>query len=511
MKTDATGGASAIDKANAGLEERLSGRFAVELSRAEDDYPALRLRPRGAAGDGRARSVWPRLVAVPVGIAAILLVAVVGSPLLLPGTAPLAPAAGSGGPALGRDGIPTQIDGQRVYRVTDQAEWQNLSGSFLLGSYAVDAPIPCASPLPSTHPQSSAEADLTPQCGVVELVPLAKDNSEYFFNLAPRGLAVLTGWLNGPAVVMRVHAHDPEAAGCAGDSRAGCDSAVVVEAVVWPVVPTQIAGERVYRAVDQATFPISGSFLLAGLVTMPEFIPTCPMPPGLTTGEKDLIPYCYWEAIDGIHVAPKVDALAELRGRIVVARVHVNDAEAASCPVSIQAQCKAAVVVEDVVWTGAAVFSSPSASAGANPTPYATTPNAASSEGVGPVTIVSDGAPTTLSGQPVYRAANLPATATYLLGGKLAHDTTCPAPATPLAKPPACGFWTLGGLKVGTMVDVPEWLDELPIVAQIASSRVVAVCPGGLCTTGTLVITAIVWPVPPPSLPTPPAPLTPSP
>ena len=59
------------------------------------------------------------------------------------------------------------------------------------------------------------------------------------------------------------------------------------------------------------------------------------------------------------------------------------------------------------------------------------------------------------------------------------------------------------------MVDVAEWLDELPIVAQIASSRVVAVCPGGSCTTETLVITAIVWPVPPPSLPSPPAPLTP--
>ena len=36
---------------------------------------------------------------------------------------------------LGWDGIPNQIDGQRVYRTADQAEWQDLSGCFLVGGW----------------------------------------------------------------------------------------------------------------------------------------------------------------------------------------------------------------------------------------------------------------------------------------------------------------------------------------------------------------------------------------
>jgi type VI protein secretion system component VasF len=76
MKIDESGGASANDR----LEERLASRFATKLDRAERDYPALRLRPRGAAESGRRRRAWPRLVAVSVGIVALLVVVIVGSP-----------------------------------------------------------------------------------------------------------------------------------------------------------------------------------------------------------------------------------------------------------------------------------------------------------------------------------------------------------------------------------------------------------------------------------------------
>ncbi len=173
MKTDANGGASAGDD----LEKRLSGQFAADLDRAEQDYPALRGKLVGSVPAARARrGLWPR-IALPMTSAAVLAVAVLVGAGLLSGSA-TSPGVGSvpsldSGPAssrvvMGADGVPSQIDGQRVYRVTDQAQWQNLGGSFLLAGYAVDAPIPCAPP-PSTQPQSSPENALVPQCGTVEL------------------------------------------------------------------------------------------------------------------------------------------------------------------------------------------------------------------------------------------------------------------------------------------------------------------------------------------------------
>lgn len=380
MKTDMSGGVSADAKIDRKLEDRLAGRFVVELAGAERDYPALRekLTAGESAVPGR-RGLWPRLV-WPITGTAVLAVAVLVASGLLWGAGP-------------------------------------------------------------------------------RIVPA----------LLPSGSSTVGALM-------------------------GSDG-----------IPTQISGQRVYRAVDQASFPTSGTFLLGGPVTMPDPIPPCPMQPNLTMGEKDLIPYCYWQAIGGIHVAPKIDTLADLRNRIVVARVHIGDAEAASCPVTIQVQCKAAIVVEDVVWTGGAASSNQAP----NPTPVQTTPNSAFSETAGPAApgdqIGPDGVPTTLNGQPVYRAASLPTAPTWMLGGTLTRDSTCAAPATPVAKAPGCGYWMIDGVKVGTMVDLPESLLDQPVVVQIDRSRSLAVCPGGSCTSTTLVIAAIVWPVPPPALSTPPA------
>ncbi len=216
-------------------------------------------------------------------------------------------------------------------------------------------------------------------------MPRAQDNSEYFFNLAPSGLDLLAGWLNGPAVVMRVHTHDPEAASCSADKQAACEAAVVVEAVVWPTVPAQIDGERVYRAADQASFPISGSFLLGGPFTKPQFVPPCPMQPNLTAAEQQLIPYCYILSIDGLSVAPESN-IDEPNGEIVVARVHIDDPRAAQCPAGDRAQCQAAIVVEAVVWRGETPATS------ASPTPdEASSPNSVSAESAGPVASTGSG------------------------------------------------------------------------------------------------------------------------
>jgi hypothetical protein len=117
-------------------------------------------------------------------------------------------------------------------------------------------------------------------------------------------------------------------------------------------VPSEIAGEHVYRATDQASFAsLKGSFLFGGLVTTPDAIPPCAAPMGKSDVELQLIPYCSWVAIDGVQLAPKGLAIADLKNQVAVVRVHVNDPLAAECKSSVRAECEAAIVVESLVWT----------------------------------------------------------------------------------------------------------------------------------------------------------------
>ncbi len=267
-------------------------------------------------------------------------------------------------------------------------------------------------------------------------------------------------------------------------------------------IPTEIAGERVYRAADRDSFPASGPFLLGGVVTVPEFILPCPMP--VTSGVQDeLIPYCWWVSIDGIRVAPRTaDLVSDLSGWSVVARVHVNDSQAALCPVALRAECQLAVVVEEVVWR-AELVESPGPPTQPVPT-LSVAPGGSLETGVTPpptytpsaLPLSPDGIPTSIDGQTVYRAANLPSQpASFYLGGMLTRDPSCPAPTSPLAKPPVCGYWMIDGLRVGTQVTVDEALLGRPVVAAISVSRSLAVCPGGSCTQTTLVVLSFVWPV----------------
>lgn len=535
MKTDETGGQSAEDK----VVERLSRRYAMEMERAERDYPALARSRRDPA---RSTPVWRRIAASMTAVVVLVAVSLVGVGLAL---RPSAGPAGPSNPAVvrGSDGIPTVIDGQRVYRIGEKADWQNLSGSFLLAGYATAFTPSCPAPAPTAAPQPSAEANLLGWCSAIVLTtePIADFNGVdigSLFKVAPRGSEALTGfltqpqWLNEPAIVVRVHTHDPEAAQCGTDQQAACVAAVVVEAVVWPTVPTEINGERVYRAATQVAFPTSGSFLLGGPATKPSVMPPCPAPIDQSAAEQQLIPNCYFRSIDGLGMAP-MSNLDEPNGEVVVARVHTHDPLAAQCPANLQAQCDASIVVESVVWRS----SESAATVAPSSVASSTTPsNPASGEGSGPVSSASvgigpsagtasasawtgtpvgaldgDGVPTSIAGAPVYRAAALPTgAATFLLGGALTHDTGC-APTTS-AVPPGCGYWMVDGVKVGTMIALPELPTGSLVVARVAASTSLAICPDGKScppTRGILVVTEIVWsgPIvevpPPPVLPGP--------
>jgi hypothetical protein len=516
MKTDAVGGTSANDRANDHLEERLSSRFTVELRRAERDYPNLRSRQLDTAvGIGERGRSWPRLLSAVVAVAVLAVAGLIGAGLAFrPGAGP----AGPGGPssvATGNGEIPSQIDGERVYRVTDQAEWQNLSGSFLLAGYVFREMASC--PVQSAAPPP--ELDLIPQCGGLGLGPAAgSDATSGGLKVATLGSTELGGWIDqsgfGPAIVARVHTHDAEAAQCASADQADCQASIVVEAVVWPAVPTQIGGERVYRAADQASFPTAGSFLLGGRVTKPDLMPPCPMPLDKTAAEQQLLPYCYWVTLDGLALSP-MSNFDEPKNEVLVARVHINDPLAAQCPATTQSDCEAAIVVEAVVWR-----SSPYGTA--SPTPVGETPaaslNAASTEGTGPVasesagvvpTIVppppvgpsvsaeptsADGVPTSIKGAKVYRASNLPTLGSFQFGGVLGRDTSCPAPTPTLGPPPDCGYWTIDGVKVGTAAMLSDSQIGGLVVADVTVSRTMATCVAAPCKTiVSYIVTGIVW------------------
>ena len=269
-------------------------------------------------------------------------------------------------------------------------------------------------------------------------------------------------------------------------------------------VPTQIDGQRVYRAVDQWKFPAAGGFLLGGIVTNPSGMLPCPSQLDKSTAEQELIPYCFILAIDGLPVAP-LSKLDKPNDEIIVARVHLNDRLAEQCPTSDRATCQEGIVVEAVVWRPDALAPNGSASPGVS-IPAASAEGSGGIEAslsAGPVVEASsppssidlgpDGVPLSWGSEVVYRAANLPTTAsTFILGGVLGRDGSCTAPTGILPKPPACGYWTIDGVAVGTMVDLPESMIGSVVVVRIERSITMGTCAGGPCrTTDILVVTEI--------------------
>ena len=348
MKTESNGGSAETQ-----VTQKLARLYEVELDRAELDFPTMRL----AALEVPERAPRPhtklRLFSEAVAIVAVGAIIVAGGWLASNPQTPAGPAPAAS-LQLGPDGIPNQINGERVYRIADKTEWQKLSGSFLLGSTPSLISPACI----AGRVAGVAEGDLIQaSCGpALPVGPTLGSN----VMLAPKSASLIEPWLSSP-IVVRVHTHDPEAASCAAANKATCDASVVVEEVARPVIPTAISGEPVYRATDQATFSkLTPSFLLGGVYLKPEFVPPCPMPLDKTQAEQQLLPYCYIQTIDGLQLSPKSN-IDEPRGELVVVRAHVNDALAADCPTATQADCKAAIVVESVVWhSDAAIQVSPS-------------------------------------------------------------------------------------------------------------------------------------------------------
>lgn len=179
--------------------------------------------------------------------------------------------------------VPSEIDGQHVYRASESAKYDKLSGSFLLGGYVAEA-----TPDPGCEPpaQPTAERLLAPDCPQpsIDGEPIAPASK---VDPAPNQIAVV-----------RAHVNDARAAGCSTDFRSECEQAIVIDAAVWsygpyappyvivtstpaPVgpsagplapdgVPMAFGGQPVYRG---SNLPSDSSFLLGGRLTQ---VGSCP-------------------------------------------------------------------------------------------------------------------------------------------------------------------------------------------------------------------------------------------
>jgi hypothetical protein len=345
MKTESNGGT-----AETNVTQKLARLYEVELDRAERDFPTMRLAALEAGERAPRPHMKLRLFSEAVAIFAVGAIIVAGGWLASnpPNSAGPAPASSL---QLGPDGIPNQINGERVYRIADKPEWEKLSSSFLLGTSPYLVAPSCFATQVNAPSGSSDQHLIQSSCGTmivgITVAPAVM--------LAPKSSSLLQTWLGSP-IVMRVHTHDAEAASCAAANSASCNASVVVEEVVWPVIPTQVAGEKVYRASDQATFStLTRSFLLGGVFLKPDVVPPCPMQINETAAEQQLLPYCYVLTIGGEQLAP-MSSIDEPRGELVVVRAHVNDPLAADCPAATRTACQDAIVVESVVWHSDAVL-----------------------------------------------------------------------------------------------------------------------------------------------------------
>lgn len=115
---------------------------------------------------------------------------------------------------------------------------------------------------------------------------------------------------------------------------------------------------------------------------------------------------------------------------------------------------------------------------------------------VGP--LAPDGIPTTMNGQTVYRSSSLPADASFLLGGRLTQDGSCPT-SKPASTPgggtvPACSPWKVGAVAVRTVIEIPADVVGELVVVQVVRSDVFDCAETSSCSPeAVLVVTAISW------------------
>ncbi len=291
---------------------------------------------------------------------------------------------------FGLDGIPTQLGGQPVHTMLDQSSWPTNSDSFLLAAQPSINILACppganlASP-----PYTAVEAKfLTGLCDYASLRPIVAPVGADRHWLAPKSPAFqqLYVWSSGEVpLVMRVHTHDPEAAQCTAARLAQCEEAIVVEAILWPLIPSELDGEHVYSGDEINSLAaagnianLKGSILLGGVVWRQDRGTIGCSPPPSPSAQDELVANCVPTiTIGGASVAPK-SSLPAVTGQLVIVRGHVNDPLAAQCPTDLRTACESAFVVESMVWSEGPFPRSPTptptpvialASAGQTPSP----------------------------------------------------------------------------------------------------------------------------------------------
>jgi hypothetical protein len=200
---------------------------------------------------------------------------------------------------LGSDGLPTMLDGQPVYRPSKASGVTLDDAPFLVGGWTrfqgLSCPMAAASPLPSA--QAAALAALWPGCPQGTVLADIPNGTDLWWQLRnPTSLS----FPDPGAVVVRVHTHDPQASECPPDLVAVCDSAIVIEAVLWdrpgplpspsvgPIVATMSVGDFV-AAAKAGTLP-DGQIELHGYWSFREVGHSCAAP---NEPVGDLEYYCH--------------------------------------------------------------------------------------------------------------------------------------------------------------------------------------------------------------------------
>jgi len=348
------------------LEERLEGWFAAEVERARVD---LRHRPVGH-GPGRVAPGSPRFGLV-VGVL-IVAVVLVGLPLAVgrttrtddspaptahPSTGPVASPKPMVSTIVGEDldvtgwsfdGVPASIGGERVMR---PAEWAEPSAStirlpgWLLGGWVQGFLVTtCATGSPECRRSVVlGDGESNAVTGTIPGAPNAPPvGSIAVYRLTQTGSELV--WAADPAVFIDDRFDDG--------------------------IPLHVGGEEVIPVADLVatleTFPDDRSVLVGGWawqvfgmrcrandrINRSELLTSCD--PLLLTSQPGRT------GMNGIPVVPKLDAQSlpvvtddhRIPDGPVILRVHGHDARAADCVSWLRDECDAAVVVDEIVWSG---------------------------------------------------------------------------------------------------------------------------------------------------------------
>jgi hypothetical protein len=132
-------------------------------------------------------------------------------------------------------GVPTSIDGEHVYLPEEAARIDLGHASFLVGGYTSGVGPSCPSQdnpnLPLVQRQSMGKLANCDGGASLYDSPRASPTTLdlWYLYRNPAGLPLPSPGL----VVLRAHRHDAEAADCPVAAQATCDSAIVLDAIVW--------------------------------------------------------------------------------------------------------------------------------------------------------------------------------------------------------------------------------------------------------------------------------------